>query len=397
MEESSKHRIVVIGGGYAGLTTAARIGENAPSADIILVDAKDRFVERIRLHEVAGGSTERHLPYADFMTARNGRFVQARVMEIDTAAGNIRLAPGAIDTGTIAYDTLVYAPGSYTDMWTVPGVDRFATGLDTLEGCREMAAQLEALAKSGGRVLIAGGGLTAIEAACEFGERLTGLNIVMAPGRNFGPGDTPGALSQAGFDHVAATLRRLDVDIISGARITRLEADHAVLENGDTIAFNLCLWAAGFLVPDLAAKAGIQVTTAGRIVTDETLASVSHPDILAVGDAAYVATETAGECRMSCAAGRPMGERAARTILSRLDGAPSDPFEFSYSFRCISLGREDGLIQFVDTRDRPVEQVWTGKRGAVWKEYICRRTLAGVGFDSPGDLGPPPDTPPQIG
>jgi len=393
----SKHRIVVIGGGYAGLTAAARVGENAPSADVTLVDAKDQFVERIRLHEVAGGSAERHLPYADFMTTRNGRFVQARVTEIDTAAGKIRLAPGAGVTDTIAYDTLVYALGSYTDMWTVPSVDRFATGLDTLEECREMTTHLEALAKSGGHVLIVGGGLTAIEAACEFGERLPGLNIVMAPGRNFGPGDTPGALSQAGFDHVAATLGRLDVDIVSGARIKRLEADHAVLESGDTIAFDLCLWAAGFLVPDLAAKAGIQVTAAGQIVTNETLASVSHPDILAVGDAAYVVTELAGECRMSCAAGRPMGERAARTMLSRLDGAPSDPFEFSYSFRCISLGREDGLIQFVDSRDRPVEQVWTGTRGAVWKEYICQRTLAGVGFDTPSDLGPPPDTPPQIG
>jgi len=396
MAETSKHRIVVIGGGYAGLTTAARIGENAPSADITLIDAKDQFVERIRLHEVAGGSIQRHLPYTDFMTARNGRFVQARVTEIDTAAQRVRLAPGADIPDTIEYDTLVYAPGSFTDMWTVPGVDRFAAALDTLEDCRTLAAQLESLAQSGGRVLIAGGGLTAVEAACEFGERLPGLNIVMAPGRNFGPGDTPSGLSRAGFDHVVATLGRLAVEIVSGMRIARVEADHAALENGDTIAFDLCLWAAGFLVPDLAAKAGIKVTSMGQIVTDETLASVSHPNILAVGDAAHIVTATAGKCRMSCAVGRPMGELAAKTVLSRLDGAPSDAFEFSYSFRCVSLGREDGLIQFVDTRDRPVEQVWTGKRGAVWKEYICQRTLAGVGFDSPSDLGLPPDTPPQI-
>ena len=145
MAETSKHRIVVIGGGYAGLTTAARIGENAPSADITLIDAKDQFVERIRLHEVAGGSIQRHLPYTDFMTARNGRFVQARVTEIDTAAQRVRLAPGADIPDTIEYDTLVYAPGSFTDMWTVPGVDRFAKALDTLEDCRTLAAQLESL------------------------------------------------------------------------------------------------------------------------------------------------------------------------------------------------------------------------------------------------------------
>ena len=89
-----------------------------------------------------------------------------------------------------------------------------------------------------------------------------------------------------------------------------------------------------------------------------------------------------------------MGERAAKTVAARIGGMSADAFEFSYSFRCVSLGRKDGLIQFVDSRDRPVEQVWTGERGAVWKEYICRRTLAGIGFDS--DLGPPPDTPPRI-
>jgi NADH dehydrogenase FAD-containing subunit len=217
----------------------------------------------------------------------------------------------------------------------------------------------------------------------------------MAPGRQFGPDIEPGGLSQAGFDHVSATLTRLGVEVTAGARIAELHADHAEMENGDMIPFDLCLWAAGFLVPDLAARSGIDVTASGQVITDDTLASVSHPNILAVGDAAYVVTDAAGPCRMSCAAGRPMGELAARTPAGLIGETPRDSFDFSYSFRCVSLGRKDGLIQFVDARDRPVEQVWTGERGAIWKEYICRRTLAGVGFDT--DIGPPPDTPPQIG
>lgn len=394
MAETAPHRIVVLGGGYAGLTAAARIGETVPGIDLTLIDAKIQFVERIRLHEIAGGSTAKQLDYADFMAARNGRFLQARVRDIDTATRTLRLAPRPGVPDEIVYDTLIYAPGSYTDTLSVPGVSRFATCLDTRDESEKMAARLDALAKSGGTALIAGGGLTAIEAACEFGERLPGLKVVMAPGRAFGPDDRPGGLSHAGFDHIRITLERLGVRILAGARIARLDAGRAELENGDTIGFDLCLWAAGFLVPDFAARAGIACTEAGEVVTDTTLTSVSHPNILAVGDAAHVVTDTAGECRMSCAAGRPMGEQAARTVAARLGDRPADAFEFGYSFRCISLGRKDGLIQFVDAADRPVEQVWTGSRGAVWKEYICRRTLAGIGFDS--DLGPPPDTPPQI-
>lgn len=398
MAGTDPHKVVVIGGGYAGLTAAARIGEAATDVSLTLIDVKPEFVERIRLHEIAGGSTARHLPYAGFMAARGGAFVQTRVLRIDTANRSVLIdrqddgANGVADA--VAYDTLVYAPGSFTDTQNVPGVDRYASCLDTTEGSAALYSKLTSLAESGGTVLIAGGGLTAIEAACEFGERVAGLRIVLAPGRHFGPGENPGDLSRAGHDHVLATLARLGVEISAGARITRLHPDHAEMEDGSTIPFDACLWAAGFLVPPLAADAGLDVTENGQVITDTTLTSVSHPDILAVGDAAHVVTDIAGKCRMSCAAGRPMGELAAHTFSSRLTGAPADPFDFSYSFRCVSLGREDGLIQFVDATDRPVENVWTGKRGAVWKEYICRRTLAGVGFDD--DLGPPPDTPPVI-
>lgn len=394
MAGSELHKVVVIGGGYAGLTAAARIGETVPDTALTLIDAKPEFVERIRLHEIAGGSAPRRLPYNDFMAARNGRFIQARVLAIDPVRKTVQVERHANREDTIPYDTLVYAPGSYTDRETVPGADRHASCLDTTEGAAALSERLTALARTGGTVLIAGGGLTAIEAACEFGERLPGLRIVLAPGRHFAPGNDPGDLSKAGFDHVVATLQRLGVEVSAGARILRLHPGHAEMEDGDTIAFDTCVWAAGFLVPRLAADAGIKVTKNGQVITDATLTSVSHPDILAVGDAAHVVTENAGICRMSCAAGRPMGELAARTFGGRTTGAPLAAFDFRYSFRCVSLGREDGLIQFVDAADRPVEEVWTGRRGAVWKEYICRRTLAGIGFDA--DLGPPPDTPPQI-
>jgi NADH dehydrogenase len=393
MAGTGPHKVVVIGGGYAGLTAAARIGETASDVSLTLFDTKPEFVERIRLHEISGGSTPRALPYDDFMTARHGRFVQAKVMSIDPGRRRILIETDNKRRSEVAYDTLVYAPGSYTDRQTVPGADRHAGCLDTAEGSAALGGRLTDLARTGGTVLIAGGGLTAIEAACEFGERLTGLKIILAPGRNFAPGTKPGDLSKAGFDHVIATLERLGVEISAGARIARVQPDHVEMEDGGTIAFDVCLWAAGFLVPPLAADAGIEVTQSGQIMTDETLTSVSHPDILAVGDAAHVMTKIAGKCRMSCAAGRPMGELAARTFDARLNGARPGAFEFGYSFRCISLGREDGLIQFVDATDQPVEEVWTGKRGAVWKEYICRRTLAGVGFDT--DLGPPPDVPPD--
>ena len=382
--------IVVLGGGYAGLTAAARLSEAGLEGSVTLVDAKPGFVERIRLHEIAAGSRPQDLDYRSFMASRGGLFVQGTATDIDTVEKAVTIRTTAGRSRTVGYDRLVYALGSSTDSGAALGVDRHADFLDTVPGT---LAFREAVA-GGGKVLIVGGGLTAIEAACELAERSPSLDVTLAAGKAFGPADEPGGLSVAGFDHVRATLDRLGIHVVSGRRVARLHAAEAVLDSGETLSFDRCIWAAGFRVPDLARRAGIAVNDSGQIVVDATLRSVSHPEIVAVGDAAEVVVEPAGKCRMSCAAGRPMGEAAARTILAAREPGAAEPFGFAYSFRCISLGRKDGLIQFVDRQDRPVEEVWTGERGARWKEYICRRTLAGIGFAS--DLGPPPDTPPRI-
>lgn len=380
--------IVIIGGGYAGLTTAARIAEAATGDRVTLIDDKPGFVERIRLHEIAAGSEPRDLAYASFMDSRGGAFLQGRVCEIDPSAHRVSVSPADGRIRDVPYDRLVYALGSHSDRSVVPGIAEHATCLDTLAETMALFNRL----RTGGRVLVIGGGLTAIEAACELAERVPGLKVVLAAGRSFGPAQTPGGLSRVGFAHVCATLDRLGVQTVDGSRVVEIHADKALLDDDTAITFDECIWAAGFVVPDLAARAGISVNAAGQIRTNASLAAISHPEIVAVGDAAEVIAEPAGICRMSCAAGRPMGELAARTVLATLGTGELPDFGFSYSFRCISLGRDDGLIQFVDARDIPREEIWTGSRGARWKEYICRRTLNGIGFDT--ELGPPPDVPP---
>jgi len=73
------YHIVVLDGGYAGLTAAARIAEAHSSAVVTLVDRKAVFVEHIRLHEIAAGSEPRDLGYSTFMQSRGGAFVQGNV------------------------------------------------------------------------------------------------------------------------------------------------------------------------------------------------------------------------------------------------------------------------------------------------------------------------------
>jgi NADH:ubiquinone reductase (H+-translocating) len=380
-------RIVILGGGYAGLTAAARIAEADSGVSVTLIDRKAEFVERIRLHEIAAGSMPLDLGYREFMRNRGGAFLQGVVASIDLGQQTLEIEGQA----ALSWDALIYALGSYTNMDSIDGVRDHAVSLDDMAACKALYSQLRN-APAGTKVLIVGGGLTAFEAACEFAERIPELDVTLAVGTRFAASDEPGGLSQLAVEHLQNVFDRLNIKLSVGSRVASLQQRNATFEDGSTQSFDVCLWAAGFSVPELAKQSGLAVNDAGQMQTDDRLASISHPNVLAVGDAAEVVVDPGGRCRMSCAAGRPMGELAAKTILGRLTSSAYDPFSFGYKMRCVSLGREDGLIQFVDAEDRPLEEVWTGARGARWKEYICQRTLQGIGFEV--DIGDPPDTPP---
>ena len=82
--------------------------------------------------------------------------------------------------------------------------------------------------------------------------------------------------------------------------------------------------------------------------------------------------------RMGCVSAMPMGAHAGANIAARISAGRLAPFCFGFFIRCVSLGRRDGLVQFVDAQDRPTERVLTGRAAALVKELICRMTLESV-------------------
>lgn len=74
----------------------------------------------------------------------------------------------------------------------------------------------------------------------------------------------------------------------------------------------------------------------------------------------------------ACATGLPAAQQAVRALLARRDGKDPKPFRFRYVNQCISLGRRDALVQFVDRYDVPKESVLTGRLAALYKETVVR-------------------------
>lgn len=144
------------------------------------------------------------------------------------------------------------------------------------------------------------------------------------------------------------------------------------LAGGAGVEAGLTVWASGFAVPDLAERSGLAVADGGRVAVDPTLRSRSHPDIYAVGDSAAAHGPGEAPLRLSCATALPLGRYAADVIAARARGREPEDLRFRYVIQCVSLGRNDGLIQFVAADDSPHERVITGKAAAWVKERVVR-------------------------
>lgn len=345
--------IVVVGAGYGGMLAALRMGRQRQH-QVTLVNATENFVERVRLHQAAAAGYQVEHSIRRITAGTHIDFVRARVNRIDP---NTRAIHFDGEYAPLTYDRLIYALGSATATRT-SGVREYAY---TLSGAGEARRLGEAMnAKTSGRLIVVGGGLTGIESASELAERFPNWQITLVTSGQFGDD-----LSARGQAHLSAVFARMGIQVIENRRVMRVESSQVVTSDGNTIPFDVCLWAGAFSVSPLARESGLSVDAWDRVKIGEDLRSISHPSIYVVGDAA------ASGLRMACATAMPMGAHAADNVQADLDGDVIKPLRFGFAVRCISLGRRDGLIQVVDRFDQPQETIFTGRAAALFKESIC--------------------------
>lgn len=354
------HRIVILGAGYAGLSATVSVVARTARRDdvhVTLVNASETFTERLRLHQVAAGEQLADLRIPDLLAGTGAEFVRGWVTGIDATARTVRVD----DERVLEYDTLVYALGGTADGSGVPGVDEHAHTLNTTQDAQVLAGRLAEL--DSGTVAVCGSGLTGVEAAAEIAERHPELRVVLL-GRTE-PGATLGPKARA---HLTGALDRLGVRVRTGVQIVKVLPDSVALA-GETLPTDAVLWVGGVRVSPLAAAAGLAVDDHGRIVTDATLRSVSHPEAYAVGDAAVV-RQGWGVLHGTCQSGMPTGVHVATAIVRELAGKAPRPFRFGYLHAPVSLGRHDAVVQFVHPDDSPKRFHLTGRPATWYKETV---------------------------
>lgn len=359
---TNEHHIVVLGAGYTGMLAAVRLAHRTrrTGVRITLVNPSSRFTERLRMHQIAAGQTLADHQIPDLLAGTGIAFVRGWATAIDPDRNSVTVDGKT----TINFDSLVYALGSSTDATRVPGADVHAFTLNSPQLATRFAARLREVAAAGGTVTVCGGGLTGIEAATEIAESHPGLHTTLISLDE--PGSMMGPRARA---YLMKALDRLGITVETGRRVTKVLPDAVELDGGELVGSQLCLWTTGVRVPRLAADAGIAVDERGLIVVDDTLRSVSHPHIHAVGDAA-AARQAWGPIHGTCQSGMPTAQFTADAIARELRGKKVKPFRFGYVHQPVSLGRDDAVIQFTHADDTPRRAFLTGRAAILYKRFV---------------------------
>jgi NADH dehydrogenase len=388
------HRIVIVGGGAAGLELATALGDayaDGRRAQVTLVEKARTHLWKPLLHSVAAGALDRAQHELNYLAQAHWHHFTYRFGEmvgLDRTAKLVQLGATVDDEGreitppsTVAYDTLVMAVGSVTNDFGTPGAARFAVPLETpdqasrfhrrlVNACLRANAQSEPIRPGQLHVAIIGAGATGTELAAELHRTVRSvvaygldrinpeqdIRIVLVEAAPRILPALPERISMA----TLALLRQMGVEVRTGTRVLEVRADGIVLEGGEVIASELVVWSAGVKGPDfLRDLGGLETNRINQLVVEPTLQTTRDADVFAIGDcAACPLPGSPTPVPPRAQAAHQMASHMISQIRLRLDGRKPEPFVYRDFGSLVSLGRYStvgSLMGFVVGRSMFVE------------------------------------------
>ncbi|HEY2772055.1 MAG TPA: NAD(P)/FAD-dependent oxidoreductase [Solirubrobacteraceae bacterium] len=392
---STKHRVVVIGGGFGGLQTAQRLKNT--DTDVTLIDRRNFHLFQPLTYQVAtGGLSPGEVAYplrALFKTAPNVRVMLAEVSGFDLDERYVQLRPvtGVPCPDSVQYDTLVIAAGSSYSYFGHEEWREKAFEVKTLESALNVRSRI----------------LTAFETAeltTDADERNAELTFVVVGGGPTGV-EVAGQIAELARDTLPRDFRRIDS---RQARVLLIEAGDRLLptfpprlsekasrallrlgvtprvnqmvvgvddgsvtvkEPGDfteTIRTATVIWAAGVTASGLAEQlgeaSGAEVDKLGRVTVEPDLTLPGHSEVLVLGDMVRVRDGRGGFQDLPGVApvAIQQGHYAAKQIIERTQGRAARPFRYLDKGNLATIGRGSAVadLHLLKLSGRPAWLVW---------------------------------------
>jgi NADH:ubiquinone reductase (H+-translocating) len=348
-------RILVVGGGFAGLWAAAgaaraldRAGAASDAIEVALVNPDPFHVIRVRCYEDAGVD-EIRVPLAQVLGPIGVRRVEGMAVAVDPTRRTVAVRDAGGTVVELGWDRLVLAAGSALWRPAVPGLAEHALDVDTTAGAERLRRHLAGLAArpasdASGRwtAAVIGAGLVGLEVACELPARLRSARAAAGlPDDQAAPlrvllldhGEAVGAgMGEAAAPAIRAGLAAAGVEGRGGAVVEAVDAEGVTLAGGERLAAMTILCATGMRASPLAASlpAALPRDRLGRLRVDASLRVPGLDGVYAAGDIACAAADGAGhETVMSCQHARPMGRIAGHNAACDLTGREAGRIAFA--------------------------------------------------------------------
>jgi NADH dehydrogenase len=353
---SSTPRVVILGGGFGGLSAARAL--SAAAVHVTLVDRRNHHLFQPLLYQVATAELspgQIAWPIRSLLSRqKNVRVFLAEAVAIDAASRELVLADGRLP-----YDALIVAAGAGHSYFGHEDWEACAPGLKTLDDALEIRRRFLLAFERAERepdaarrrtlmtFVLVGAGPTGAELAGAMAE--IARKVLVSDFRAIDPRQARILLVEAGprvlptfpeplSRRAHAALEGLGVEVMTGAPVTGVGPGWVEIA-GERIPAGTVLWSAGVAASSLVRSLGVALDPAGRVEVLPDLSVPGHPEIFVVGDGARFIHQTGQPLPGVAQVAIQQGRRAARNALRRFAGRPTEPFHYRNRGNLAVLGR----------------------------------------------------------